>query len=329
MKNGNDWTLKILVPLVGLLIASLSGTAYSQPPERPAGQVALVNGSPISEQDFSREMTKVARQLQSAGRSVSESELPQLKKNVLETLINRELLYQDSRKRGIKVRTNRVEEQIAAVKRGFPSDAEYEKTLERLEISEEEMRVQIKKGMAIEKLIEEKITPGLEVPEKEVKSYYNNRPELFKRPEQVKARHILIKVDPKATESQKVEARKKITEIQWKLKGGEEFAELAKAYSEGPSAPKGGDLGYFGRGKMVKPFEDAAFTLKPGEVSKPVETRFGYHLILVEEKKSASTVSYEEVKEKLEQFLLRQKRVQKVNTYVEKIKGKAQVERFM
>jgi peptidyl-prolyl cis-trans isomerase C len=102
--------------------------------------------------------------------------------------------------------------------------------------------------------------------------------------EQVKARHILIKVSPDASDVEKKKALEKARDILKKAKEGEDFAKLAETYSDDPgSRQRGGDLGFFGRGRMVKPFEDSAFSLKPGEMSEIVETRFGYHIVKVED----------------------------------------------
>jgi peptidyl-prolyl cis-trans isomerase C len=102
---------------------------------------------------------------------------------------------------------------------------------------------------------------------------------------------------------------------------------LAKEFSECPSNIKGGDLGYFGRGKMVKPFEDAAFALKTGEVSDIVETRFGYHLIKVVDKKPASVMGYEDVKDQVGQFLKKQKTGKELKGYIEELRKKAVIEK--
>ena len=110
---------------------------------------------------------------------------------------------------------------------------------------------------------------------------------------------------------------------------GADFAETAKAQSEGPSKDQGGDLGYFGRGQMVKPFEDAAFALEPGKVSDVVETPFGYHLIRVSDKKPETVVSYDEVKERLANFLKNQKVQREMTQYVDELKASAKIERFL
>ena len=152
---------------------------------------------------------------------------------------------------------------------------------------------------------------------------------MFKQPEQIKASHILIKVDAKADEAQKAEARKKIEEVQQKLKDGGDFAALAKEYSEGPSSAKGGDLGYFRRGQMVKPFEDAALALKPNEVSDIVETRFGYHLIIVYDTKPEQTLAYADVKDKISQRMKQEKIEKEAVQYVDKLKKDAKLEKFL
>ena len=115
----------------------------------------------------------------------------------------------------------------------------------------------------------------------------------------------------------------------WVTEIGEEFAVLAKEFSEGPSSANGGDLGNFRRGQMVKPFEEAVFTLRPGEVSDIVETEFGYHLIKVIDKKPETTIAYEDIKDRLEQHLKQEKVQREVSLYVEKLKEKAKVERFL
>jgi peptidyl-prolyl cis-trans isomerase C len=178
-------------------------------------------------------------------------------------------------------------------------------------------------------LIDKQLADKATVSDEEIKTYYNSNPESFKQPEQVKASHILIKVDPKADEAQRAQARKKIEEVQQRVKKGEDFAALAKEFSQCPSSAQGGDLGYFGRGQMAKPFEDAAFAMAPGEVSNIVETNFGFHIIKTVDKKSESVMAYEDVKEKLGQYLKQNKLKDQVKVYVGQLKEKAKVERLL
>jgi len=114
-------------------------------------------------------------------------------------------------------------------------------------------------------------------------------------------------VPQNATPEQKAEAKKKAEALQKRAAKGEDFAALAKENSEGPSAKDGGELGYFAQKQMVKPFADAAFALKPGEVSDVVETRYGYHVIKVEDKRAAGKVPLSEVKDRIRESLQQQK----------------------
>jgi len=263
------------------------------------------------------------------GKPLLDPQISQIKKEVLENLINRELLFQESQRKGIEVDEAAINEQVMTLKKRFPSEAEFKSALMKANLSEAAIKAQIKRGLAIQQFIDAHIAQKAAVSDQEIKAFYESRPALFKQPEQVRASHILIKVEPQADESQKATARNKIEEIQQRLQKGEDFAALAQEFSQCPSSAKGGDLGYFRRGQMVKPFEEAAFALRPGEVSDVVETRFGYHLIKVIDKKPESTISYEEIKDKLQEHLKQQKVRNQITLYIEELKGKAKVERFL
>ncbi|MDP6037807.1 MAG: peptidylprolyl isomerase [Candidatus Latescibacteria bacterium] len=124
------------------------------------------------------------------------------------------------------------------------------------------------------------------VSDAEIQTYYDGHRDEFKQDAAINA--AFISFAKKATARDESEAEQEIQRILEEVKSGEDFAELAQAYSDGPSGPRGGDLGFFGKGRMVKPFEDAAFALEPGQTSAPIKTQFGWHIIKVEEKKGAS-----------------------------------------
>ena len=145
--------------------------------------------------------------------------------------------------------------------------------------------------------LDPKIFAGtVSVTEQEMKSYYEKNQASFTSKEVVHARHILFKVEPNASFENIEEIRLKAEGVMKEIKEGADFAELAKKYSEGPTAQGGGDLGFFGRGKMVREFEQEAFAMQPGDLSGPILTRFGYHLIKMEEKFPAKLADFEQVK---------------------------------
>jgi len=137
------------------------------------------------------------------------------------------------------------------------------------------------------------------IAEKEISDFYELNQESFKNPKQIKARHILLKVSPDASESEKTETKEKALSLLKRLRDGEDFAALAKKYSQDPAASKGGDLGYFTRGQMVKPFEELAFSLKKGELGGPVKTQFGWHIIRVDDIKDATIKTFSEVRNQI------------------------------
>lgn len=155
----------------------------------------------------------------------------------------------------------------------------------------------------------EKLLSGVDkVSEEELRSYYEKNKEKFQEPAAIRARHILIEVPQNATPEQEREALKKAEELRARLLKGEDFAKLARKYSADPGTKeRGGDLGFFTKGQMVKEFEEVAFSLKPGEISRPVRTAFGYHLIKVEEVRAGKQKSFEEVKEKVRQEVIASK----------------------
>jgi len=143
-------------------------------------------------------------------------------------------------------------------------------------------------------------TDRVKVTDKEIRKYYETYKEAFRVPERVRVRHILFRLPPNPNKEEVEKVRKKALVVDKLAKSGKDFAKLAKKYSEGPTAKKGGDLGYFTRGMMVKPFEDAAFSMKKGEISGLVRTSFGFHIIKVEDVQPARTKSLDEVKKEIE-----------------------------
>ena len=154
----------------------------------------------------------------------------------------------------------------------------------------------------------------VQVGDADVQKYYDDHQNEFTTPEQVQARHILIKVEPDASDEVRAQARKRVEDVLQQVKGGGDFAALARQFSEDSSAPDGGDLGFFERGRMVKPFEDAAFNLAPGTTSDLVESPFGFHIIKVEAKTEARQKPLDEVRSQLVTTLTTEKAMEQART---------------
>lgn len=175
--------------------------------------------------------------------------------------------------------------------------------------------------------LQKEIIDKIILTEDKARAYYKDHPETFKSPEMVRARHILIKAEPGASDEEKKKSKARAEELLQKLKKGEDFAKLAAEVSDDTGTKaKGGDLDFFPKGTMIPAFDEAAFSLKPGQLSKVVETEYGYHIIKVEEKKEALLEPYEKIAEKVKDQALQEMRKAAATEFVEKALKNAKVE---
>lgn len=194
---------------------------------------------------------------------------------------------------------------LDAIESGLREEEDFIRQLEKAKVS-------ILKQYAITKLLSD-----VKVSEEDMIAFYNNEKESFIEPEKVRASHILVDTEEKALEILK------------EINNGLSFEEAASKYSTCPSKEVGGDLGEFTKGKMVPEFENAAFSMKEGEISQPVKTQFGYHLIKLVYKKESSLVPYENVKEQIEKYLLNLKQQEKYTKSTESLKEKYEVKMYI
>lgn len=174
---------------------------------------------------------------------------------------------------------------------------------EYFEEHQEEYRIPEKIKIAYILVDPDQFKDEVTVSEQLVKDYYEENIEIYKVKKQIRARHILFKLDQNASEEDDKKVKERALNVLEKARKGEDFAGLAKEYSEGPTKEKGGDLGTFSEGQMVKPFEEAALKMKKGEVSDLVKTAFGYHIIKVEDVKEAYTKGFDEVRGQIAETL--------------------------
>jgi peptidyl-prolyl cis-trans isomerase C len=330
--RGYQMQLKKYKPCAAIfcfMVLALTAThlcAAETPP--PEGTLAQVNGVAITKGELDMELNRVKKQAQMKQSPIAPSDLQQIREELLDTLINRELLYQESIKKGYEIQPAELDSEFETIKARFANQQGFQQALNDMNISEAGFKQQVKKGLSIQKLLGKEIYEKLVITDQESRSFYDNNPNFFQKPEQVRASHILIKVAADDDDEKKAAARKKIEEVQEKIKAGEDFTQLAKTYSQGPSSTQGGDLGYFDRQKMVKPFSDAAFRLQPGEISPIVETRFGYHIIKVVDRKPETKLAYEDIKPRLVETLKKKKMQEAIAQYIKEIKSGASIKRF-
>ena len=185
--------------------------------------------------------------------------------------------------------------------------------------TQEDLRKEITSQIQFNLLLEEESRAEI-VTDEEAKKYYDTRQDLFQTEILLTASHILKMAQ---TEDEFAIAEKKIIEIKKQLHEGENFIELVKQESD--DAQNNGHLGTFGKGRMVPPFEKAAFALDPGEISEPVKTQFGWHLILLHEKKEPELTQFVDVKEKIIEYLGEKRKDAAFEQFLDRLKSKAEV----
>lgn len=293
--------------------------------------VAIVNGKEITLENYEKLLSLNKSSMESYyGSDIWSTKMEEgktyeqtLREMVLETMISSEVVYQQSEKEKVAPTDEQVQEQIDSFNESIKDDTEYQQELKNMGINEDFLRFQFARDLANTNL-QEKFQNEVKISEDEMKKYYEENKESFYT-DTVTASHILLKTqDDKGKElsdEKKKEAKAKAEEALAKVKSGEDFAEVAKKYSQDTSASNGGELGTFGRGQMVTKFEDAAFSMKPGEISDIVETEYGYHIIKVTERVDKQE-TFNDVKEQIKATLASEKYTE----YVEKLKKDSTIE---
>ncbi|MBL8953638.1 MAG: peptidylprolyl isomerase [Myxococcaceae bacterium] len=249
-------------------------------------------------------------------------------KRSLDMLIGEKLMEGQLRELNIDVSDAEVDLGIEDVKRQNQIDGEqFEKLLMQEGYSMSSYRGFMKKHLARLKLINLKVRSKVKVSDEDVKGEYAKLSKMESEDAEVHARHLLVQVAPKATADQVEAAHKKAIALAAEARqAGVDFIELAKKKSEGPSAADGGDLGFFRRGVMVPEFERAAFNLPVGGISDPIRTKFGWHVIKVEERRAVAAKSFEELRDQIRNRMMAQQLEKYTDQYINELRAQAVVD---
>ncbi len=288
--------------------------------------IAHVNGSPIPLR-HARIMAEGA----TAGRPPSPELRARAYRGALEQLVTREVLFQEALAQKISADSAVVDREYDKAHAAHKDESEWKQFLTKQGLDPQSFKTELRTRLTVNALLQK---VAAEVPanvsDEDAKKYYDANPALFQAGPRVRASHFLLLVPPTSDAKAKAAIRTKAEAALKRVRGGEEFAVVAGQVSEDSgSAVRGGELGIFGKGEMVPPFEEAAFALAPGAVSDIVETQFGFHVIKVHEKVPAETASFDRVKEQLKQHLVGLKRQEAVTLFVKGLREKAKIETYL
>jgi peptidyl-prolyl cis-trans isomerase C len=260
---------------------------------------------------------------------VEAATLAKIRSAALDTLIDRELLYQESLRAGIRISSSEVDVEVAKLKQRYPREEEYTQSLSNLGLTEEVIKSQIQRGIAIQMLIDSRFGASTTIKESEARSYFDSHQDTYRQPLQIRLSHILIKSGALVNKSGKSLSRIKAENLHQRILQGEDFAQLAGESDDSSSSSIGGDLGWFAQGQLEKNLEIAAFSLEVGQVSPIVADRYGYHILKVTGRREETVLSFEKVREKIISQLQREHARSEIATYLGELRKVASIETSM
>lgn len=282
--------------------------------------VARVNGSPILESQVQEQLH--AHQSKASANPAEKD----LRDKVIRDLVDSELLYQASVKGRIQVSNKSVDEEIRAISARFSSEAEFSDSLRQEGMTLETMRDRIRRNLAVQQLLRQEVAARVTVSDAEIGAYYAKNRDRMRRPEGAHALEIMTPLPVAYDVQGRQRARQAMEEVLKEARGGRDFASLVREFSQGPSADKGGDLGWLTRNSPRPVLAQAALRLKAGEISDILETSTGLHILKVLEKRPAEDVSLQEARGEIDSLLRREKEQGALKDYLQNLKTGATIE---
>ncbi|HEU5123997.1 MAG TPA: peptidylprolyl isomerase [Verrucomicrobiae bacterium] len=321
-------------PLLSVSAADEAGSTNAEPAFKASDLftnaiVAKAKGVSISRSQLDDAMISIKTGAAARGQSISPEQMPMIERSVLDRLIQVQVLNakatEADKKAGIEATQKRIEE----LKKQAGSDETFAARLTSLGLTEAELQSKMSEEIIAENVMKRELK--VDVSDDDVKKFYDENPGKFEKPEMVRAAHVLIATKDLTTgtelsDEQKAAKKKVAEDVLKRAKAGEDFAKLAKEYSDDPgSKDKGGEY-TFPRGQMMPAFESAAFSLNTNQVSDIVETPYGYHIIKLYEKLPAKKIELSEVKDDIKEYLGNQQVLKQSPEYLEKLEKEADVQ---
>ena len=289
--------------------------------------VAVVNQEIITLSEIEKWINPLKDEIVTTDRLEKRGKVQEICRKVLERLIEEKLVDQEVKKSGIKVSSKEVEAAVEEVmRRNAASQEDLEKALAADGLTLETYKKQIEKGLQRQKLISWSVKVETKAGEKEWREFYQKNMDRYRTNETYRPGQILFIIPKGATPEEIREIRKKCQKVLEKIKGGEDFGEMALLFSEDSSNKDRGDLGYFKKGELVPAFERGALGLKVGEVSGIIRTEFGFHIIKLIDRKGIDPLPFEEVKEKVKADYYESEMEKALKQYLSTLKEKSVID---
>lgn len=321
----------LTVMLAGAAVASCGGggSGDDSKPQAVGDVAATVNGDPIPLSDVMKVASNFAKQgMQPDAATRGDTYEERLYYTVVDRLVEQTLVAQKAEERGLEVTPDRVAASVSQLKNMAGGEEAYAKLLADNGITPEDIERDTRMNLLMKEFYDQVISTPPPVTQEEIQDYYAKNPGMFGPQQEVHARHILIRTQPGADDMALAEAAQKAQAALERAKT-EDFAALAKDVSEDETtAQNGGDLGWFGKGRMVAAFDSAAFALEPGQISGLIRTQYGFHILKVEDSRmtEAKTLDQAQVKDQVQRMAAQAKAQEMFKAELDKLREEADVE---
>lgn len=313
------------IVLFCIMLLSFAAVPFAGAAQPAIKVVATVNGAELTEAELNQEINIIKPMNQDFHGRASEEKTKKIKADAMKSLVDSELMAQDAEAKGIRIPSATFDDELSKRVTSFKTKEELKAAYQRAGFTEKTFKRVIERKLLAEKVRLAEVDGAVTVTPEKVKNHYTANIARYSKPEEYRASHILIKVDPSSAAEEKAALKLKTENLLKRIKAGEKFEEVAENESDDLSKIKGGDLGYFHAGQTVPEFEEALLKLKVGEISGVVETIYGFHVIILTEKRASRLIPFEEIQDRIKKDLVDAEKKQLLENWMARLYKNAKI----
>lgn len=306
-----------------ILLCAAVPVAWAAPGESKI--VATVNGIDLTEADLNQEINVLMPMNQSYHGRISDEKMDKIRAEAMTNLIDSELRAQDAAAKGMKISPEVLEEEVNKIAVKYKSTKDFWEAVQNAGFTEKSFKRIMQRKRLAEKILLVEVDNAVATSPEKVKKHYTANVSKYSKPEEFRASHILVKVDPAATAEEKLALKAKAESMLKRIKAGESFEAIASNESDDMSKVKAGDVGYFHAGQTIEEFEAELLKLKVGEISNVVESIYGFHIIRLTDKRAPRLIPFEEIKDKLQKDLIESEKKNLLESWMGRLYKKAKI----
>lgn len=313
------------IMLFGIILLSFAGVPFASGAQPVSKVVATVNGAKLTEAELNQEINIIMPMNQAFHGKTSEEKMNKIKADALKNLVDAELRAQDAEVKGIKIPVPEYDAEYNKMVTKFKTKKELKAAYQGAGFTDKSFKRMIERKLLADKIRLAEVDNAVTISPEKVKNHYTANVTKYSKPEEFRASHILIKVEPSLTTEEKLALKTKTEDLLKRIKAGEKFEEIAINESDDLSKIKGGDLGYFHAGQTAAEFEEALLKLKIGETSGVVETLFGFHIIRLTDKRPPRQIPFDEIQDRIKKDMINAEKKQLLENWMGRLYKNAKI----